>query len=497
MALIKCPECKKKISNTVKACPHCGYVLSESEKEVPAKKQKIKNLKQREKIELKKVFKNKKILIPLIVICVLIVGFITYKLITKNDINKLSKSVVILYGYDEIGEKTCSGSGFVYDDDSTIVTNFHVIDSCDKVVAQDENGKKYPIEGVVGYDKDKDIAILKTKKETDLSVLDVNTDKLKKGDEVTAIGSPKGLVNSVTKGIVSSIRKKGNGSEIQISAPVSEGSSGGALFDKDGYVVGITYSSLNDSQNINFAIPIEEVSKVKINDVEKLSEVKRRYGENNGYDNYIALMSNVARTGEFYWPASAWINADGYASEWANKEMDVSGYVANIHYYKDYNTTDVLIVPKKNLVKCLNDYNTNAITYETKLYKGLLADGSRYYGWEENDYGDRAGDKSHLKGMKLIYNLKGKQYKAFLDLIEQCDIDKYGKILPLYLRYSGDITDSIHCGEYITQKGKFDTKTEYHDLLDSIVNNKKDYDNPKESFAFATHYYAFKTVDDK
>ncbi len=490
MALIKCPECKKKISDTVQACPHCGYVLSESEKEVLTnnKNKKV----QINKTTIKNVLNNKKVLTIIIVICILIVGLVCYKFIAGNDISKLSKSVVILYGFDEAGEKTCSGSGFIYNDDSTIVTNFHVIETCNKVVAQDEDGSKYDIEGVKGYDKEKDIAILKTKKSTKLDVLDINTDDLKKGDEVTAIGSPKGLVNSVSTGVVSSVRKKGNDQEIQISAPISEGSSGGALFDKNGDVVGITYSSLSEGQNINFAIPIKEVLEIKTDSIEGISEVKSKDGINNGYDNYIALMKNIARTGEFYRSASGWINADISASEWANKDMDISGYVANVHYYKDYNTTDVLIVPKKNVVNILKDYNRDAITYETKLYRGILADGSRYYGWEENDYGDDSENKSHLKGMKYLFSLKGKQYKAYYDLVGKCNLEQYGTVLPLYLRYTGDYTDSIHCGEYITQNGAFDTKTEYQSLRDDIVNNKGDYDNYKESFAFTTHYYAFR-----
>ena len=83
------------------------------------------------------------------------------------------------------------------------------------------------------------------------------------GDRVATISSPEGLTNSVTDGLVSAVRRDENESLLQITAPISPGSSGGPVFDLGGKVVAITVAQFSEGQNLNFAIPIEVVAELR------------------------------------------------------------------------------------------------------------------------------------------------------------------------------------------------------------------------------------------
>lgn len=177
-----------------------------------------------------------------------------------NKIEKLSKSVLMLNIYDTKNELLATGSGFIAFENDVLVTNYHVIDKAYKIEAIDENDVVYSLDKVIAFDKEKDLAILKFSNPTDLKVLKLhNSSKVSKGDEVIAIGSPLGLKNTVSKGIVSSIREDKETSIIQITAPISSGSSGGALLTEKGKVIGVTFAGIEDGQNLNLAIPANEI----------------------------------------------------------------------------------------------------------------------------------------------------------------------------------------------------------------------------------------------
>ena len=175
-------------------------------------------------------------------------------------IKDASESVVMLNCYDSSGQLSCTGSAFAAFAPGVFITNYHVIeDGIFSIRAQLESGLEFKISDVVGYDVANDIAILYTDVGTGIKELPIgNTAEMLKGEKVTAIGSPLGLVNTVSVGLYSGIVKDG-GTLLQFSAPISHGSSGGALFNDKGEVVGVTSASLTDGQNLNFAIPIDIV----------------------------------------------------------------------------------------------------------------------------------------------------------------------------------------------------------------------------------------------
>jgi S1-C subfamily serine protease len=179
---------------------------------------------------------------------------------TIQEIAQNTKSVLLLNVYDDSMNLISTGSGFIISDDGKLVTNYHVVADAVFMEAVTDDDFKYEITGILSYDKEKDVAILQLSEAANLPVLSLgNSDDLVVGDEVVAIGSPVGLKNTVSGGNVSAFRNDDSGKSIQITAPISPGSSGGALFSLHNKIVGITFASVVDGQNLNFAIPINDI----------------------------------------------------------------------------------------------------------------------------------------------------------------------------------------------------------------------------------------------
>ena len=158
--------------------------------------------------------------------------------------------------YDKKNNIIQTGSGFIAFDNNILITNAHVITGGYKVEAIDDKDVLLAIDGLLYYSQDEDIAILKLNKQNKISVLKTNT-KYKIGDKVVAIGSPLGVKNSVSEGTLSNIIEN---QYIQHTAPISSGSSGGALFNKRGQVIGMNTATYIDGQNMNIAIPISTIT---------------------------------------------------------------------------------------------------------------------------------------------------------------------------------------------------------------------------------------------
>ena len=180
-----------------------------------------------------------------------------------DAIEQAADSVFMLeiYGYDN--RKIGVGSGFVAFDSSTLVTNYHVIDGGAYVIAISDEYDRYIISRVCIQDTAKDIAILKFDEENVARPLELDgKSKLKRSQPVVAIGSPAGLMNTVSIGNISAFYKKDGRDWIQFTAPISSGSSGGALLNDEGKVIGITTATYASTQNINMAVKAENVLKL-------------------------------------------------------------------------------------------------------------------------------------------------------------------------------------------------------------------------------------------
>ena len=152
------------------------------------------------------------------------------------------------------------GSGFIIDKDGYIVTNNHVIDNADKIVVILNDEKEFEAQ-IIGRDKNTDLALIKIESNHNLPVLRFgDSDALKVGQWVVAIGNPFGLEQTVTAGIVSAKgRVIGSGPYddfIQTDASINPGNSGGPLLNMEGEVVGINTAIVAGGQGIGFAIPV-------------------------------------------------------------------------------------------------------------------------------------------------------------------------------------------------------------------------------------------------
>lgn len=155
------------------------------------------------------------------------------------------------------------GTGFLINKNGAIMTNYHVIQNGDRAVAEFPDGRTVEIDGVLASNKARDVAIIKAHGDNFQTLTLGDSDRLEVGDEVVAIGSPHGLESTVSNGIVSAIRVvEEKGKLLQITAPISHGSSGGPLFNMAGEVVGITTLYLEGGENLNFAIPINDAKRL-------------------------------------------------------------------------------------------------------------------------------------------------------------------------------------------------------------------------------------------
>jgi serine protease Do len=160
------------------------------------------------------------------------------------------------------------GSGFIVSADGYILTNAHVVQNADEVTVKMTDRREYTAK-VVGVDEQTDVAVLKIEAKNLPTVRLGDPSKLRPGEWVVAIGSPFGLENSVTAGIVSATARAAGGNYtpfIQTDVAVNPGNSGGPLFNLNGEVVGINsqiYSRTGGYMGVSFAIPIDVASNVK------------------------------------------------------------------------------------------------------------------------------------------------------------------------------------------------------------------------------------------
>ncbi|MDD3350286.1 MAG: trypsin-like peptidase domain-containing protein [Eubacteriales bacterium] len=187
---------------------------------------------------------------------------------------KYSSAVFYIEIYDAEGLFAKSGSGFFVDSNGTAITNYHVIDGASSAKITTTDGKTYNVEGAYGFDKNLDLAKIKVSGSGFPCVKMASSNIVAGGSKTYAIGSPLGLENSISEGIVSNPNRIiDNVSFIQFTTPISRGSSGGALFDQNGNVIGVTSGGFEDGQNLNIAIPINNVNKISSTNITKLSAI--------------------------------------------------------------------------------------------------------------------------------------------------------------------------------------------------------------------------------
>ncbi|MFI5145421.1 MAG: trypsin-like peptidase domain-containing protein [Ignavibacteria bacterium] len=226
------------------------------------------------------------------------------------------------YTYSSKDTTLLSGSGFIFDSTGIIGTNYHVVDGIDSLLIKTSDGTFYDAELVI-VDEKNDMAMLRMKN-TEGKTFPVvnlgNSDNVKVGQDVFAIGSPFGYEYTISQGIVAGIREnekvtfndpvtyapieKQFEKVIQITAAISPGNSGGALFNNKGNVIGITTYTYQGYGNLNFALAVNNFKKFKnsidIANLDKNEETLRKR-EESIYNTNLKLANNYKDQVNYNW----------------------------------------------------------------------------------------------------------------------------------------------------------------------------------------------------
>ena len=189
--------------------------------------------------------------------------------------SKCASAVFYIEIYDASGKATSSGSGFFLSANGLAVTNHHVIDDAVSAKIRTIDGKVYNVKGMYDTNAALDLALLQIEG-SGFPVLTIgDTTSLKSGAKIYAIGSPLGLENTISEGIISNPNRVISGTKyIQITAPISHGSSGGALLNQTGQVIGVTSAGFDEGQNLNLAVPIDGIHQLSQAAVQPLPGTK-------------------------------------------------------------------------------------------------------------------------------------------------------------------------------------------------------------------------------
>jgi S1-C subfamily serine protease len=187
--------------------------------------------------------------------------------------------------YGKNHSRIAIGSGFIAFKRNLIVTNYHVIEGASYIVANSDDNERFAVESVVAVDEKLDIAILQLSSNASFAPLVFDTETvLKRSMRVVAIGSPAGLMNTISIGNISAFYHDSTKDWIQFTAPISSGSSGGPLLNDQGKVIGVTTATYASAQNVNMAV--------------RATDVVNLYNHSSAYSNIAQITSAVSHEKE-------------------------------------------------------------------------------------------------------------------------------------------------------------------------------------------------------
>ena len=307
-----------------------------------------------------------------------------------------------------------SGSGVILKEDGTFLTCFHVIANADYIIVKLEDGSMYSVNGFKYINPLSDVAILTLDTTRKFKPIKINpNNKLKIGEKVYAISNPQGLQFVFSDGMINQYTKD----YIQFSAPISPGSSGGALLNSNGNLLGIITSqyNLSDAQNMNFALPNEYY----------ISKINNKKIVNEENINWVDFLSKNVSNDEF-----------SIITDYAlNNNNTVMWYkYLRTTFLPIQNQIPIPIYPVLGYVALFTGYYEDAIIWYNLAY--------------ENDY----NKKIDSFGLMLAYGynegITSKDYNKWLDIV----IKNYGNELMIlsesYKNCMNEYKDMTHCEEH-------------------------------------------------
>lgn len=325
---------------------------------------------------------------------------------------KSQNCIVFIVTYDKTGALQSYGSGVIVSEDWLVYTNHHVINGYNRIELR--NGAKvYNEISVVGFNPLFDAAILKIASNDIFSnYIKTNDSMPNVGEVIYALGNPQGYTKTLSTGLISGLRESEGVSQIQYNASISPGSSGGALLNIFGELIGITCSTNTTGQNLNFAIPVSyfrNISLVNYNDssnVNNLSLLFNIYNNKATYDNYRTF--------------------DAVQKYLEQTSPSVNNYILISEIYKKFSRNDSAVIylskalelePQNKLLyklrgdalsmvsesdSAIGDYNI-AISIDTNFIPAYLGR-ALLYEISLNDYDRAASDYSRIIGIDPDYS---------------------------------------------------------------------------------------------
>lgn len=292
---------------------------------------------------------------------------------------KCSSSVFLIEVFSKKSDypnyPSASGSGFFINPEGVAITCYHVLEGSEMATATTIDGNTYQISEVLFTDNNSDIAVIKVSK---MALRGKNSSAFKhlqmqKSETISggmtcyAISSPMGLQNTISNGIISNTLRKIDGKDfIQITAPISPGSSGGALINEYGNVIGVIASYIDGGQSLNLAIPIDSI--LSINLTQKGIDFSDYFGVNNISSVNITTGSNCY----FKTNVRTYTSITGHScsdtaimGEGAAKWYE--GYVEGGHYTYDYTYEKEAIDDMNSYIDYLTSLGFKEIEYGKKI----------------------------------------------------------------------------------------------------------------------------------
>lgn len=287
---------------------------------------------------------------------------------------KVDNSIVVVLAYDNLGNMF-QGSGVVINNEGLIVTNHHVCKDANRIEIKHYN-KEIKNVSVFKYDEVKDILFLKTDDRTLTPIPYGTSSSLKTGQRIYAVGSPEGYENSISEGIVSGFRTDENNVKlIQMTCPITDGSSGGAVLNSKGELIGLSVSGQHEGA-LYFAIPVNDIYAMigiepqytEVSDPVKYYEIGTQANESKNYKDAEVYFSKYLE--KFSGDANAYYNR-GYA------RFKLKEYKKAI--------SDFSAVLEKSETSESFFYRGNCY-YSLKDYKNALADYTKALEQEPDNY---------------------------------------------------------------------------------------------------------------
>jgi tetratricopeptide (TPR) repeat protein len=213
-------------------------------------------------------------------LCLVIATFIEGRSVLRAEenlptiIKRVEPSIVVILTYNKRGQLLGQGTGFFINTEGDVITNHHVLEGASRAEVKRNDGSTYPVKKILDDDKVGDLVRISVDIPQDVArPLPVSNDFPEVGERIFVIGTPLGLEKTVSDGIVSAVREiPGFGNVVQLTAPISPGSSGSPVLNMKGEAIGVATFFIVAGQNLNFAIPADRIVRLTSGEGKTLTE---------------------------------------------------------------------------------------------------------------------------------------------------------------------------------------------------------------------------------